>query len=346
MNVEQAGAVADGLDIERPDELVAWLRSRGLLDPDEQPIATVLRGGVSSRTVRLSSDRRDWVLKQPLTKLRVPSDWFSDPARAHREASALRWMPTLAPGASPMLVFEDLDEHIVSMAAVPQPHENWKEMLLAGNVQHAHVKRFAEILVTLHVNSGERLDELDAEFGDNRFFRSLRLEPYFEYTARQLPSAAPFLNELCREADSIKATLVHGDFSPKNVLVRSDGQLVLVDYEVAHLGDPAFDLGFSFAHLLAKARHLPDSRASLLDAVRRYWAQYESGSRGASWRAGLDERAVRQTIGCLLARVAGRSQLEYLSAAEKARQRELAMGLVDDLPGTVPALVDAWAAVA
>ena len=337
--------MTEGLDIERPADLIAWLRSRGLIDPDEEPVVAVLPGGVSSRTVHLSSDRRDWVLKQPLEKLRVPVEWFSDPSRAHREASALRWMSSLAPvGATPNLVFEDRDDHIVAMTAVPAPHENWKAMLLAGNVQSVHVERFAEILAAIHVHSGERLTELVAEFGDNHFFRTLRLEPYFQYTARQLPSAGPFLDALCSETEAIKATLVHGDFSPKNVLVRPDGRLVLVDHEVAHIGDPAFDLGFSFAHLLAKAHHLPDSRASLLEAVRRYWAVYELGSRRASWRAGLEERAVRQTIGCLLARVAGRSQLEYLSLSEKARQRDSALGLLGDPPATVLALVGAWEA--
>ena len=195
--------MAPWLDIERPDDLVAWLRARRLIEPDENPIVSVLAGGVSSRTVRVSSDRRDWVLKQPLAKLRVPTDWFGDPSRAHREASALRWMPVLAPGATPILVFEDRAEHIVSMTAVPEPHENWKDMLLGGNVQHAHVERFAEILASIHLRSGERLDELEPEFGDKRHFRSLRLEPYYRYTARQLPAAAAFLDQLCLEADSI-----------------------------------------------------------------------------------------------------------------------------------------------
>jgi hypothetical protein len=123
--------------------------------------------------------------------------------------------------------------------------------------------------------------------------------------------------------------------------VRADRQLILVDHEVSHLGDPAFEV-FSFAHLLAKAHHLPQSRERLFEAVRLYWSVYDRRSRLASWRAGLEERAVRQTVGCLIARAAGRSQLEYLSADEKVRQRELALDLIDEQPTTIPALVDAW----
>jgi len=40
--------------------------------------------------------------------------------------------------------------------------------------------------------------------------------------------------------------LVLADFSPKNILITDQG-IHLVDFETAHYGDPAFDLGFSSA---------------------------------------------------------------------------------------------------
>ena len=179
-------------------------------------------------------------------------------------------------------------------------------------------------------------------FGDQVFFRTLRLEPYFGYTAQRVPKAAHFLEGLCRDLEPIAVTLVHGDYSPKNVLVRQDGELTVVDFEVAHLGDPAFDVAFSLAHVLSKARHLPLVRSSLLDAARRYWATYDSGSRGAPWWAGVEHRAARLTIGCLLARVEGRSQLEYLATSEKAAQKAAVLTLLEDVPTTVPALIGVW----
>jgi 5-methylthioribose kinase len=333
---------ADSLDIEQTDELVAWLRANGRLDPDETPEVTVLAGGVSSRAVLLRSDRREWVLKQALAKLRVPVDWFSDPLRVHREASALRWLRDLAPpGSSPEFVFEDAAEHVVCMTAVPFPHENWKAMLLAGDVRAEHVDAFAEILATIHVRSGRRLGELVAEFGDRSFFETLRLEAYYGYAAECVAPAAAFLHELQRDTRDVQATLVHGDFSPKNVLIHA-GRLVLVDHEVAHLGDPGFDLGFSTTHLLSKAHHVRDARAAFLDAARRYWAAYDARTAGEPWRDGLEPRAVRHTLGCMLARVAGRSQLEYLSPEEKERQQKLVVALLADPPAEMGQLVDAW----
>jgi aminoglycoside phosphotransferase (APT) family kinase protein len=333
---------AGGLDIERADDLVAWLRATGRLPAGEQPEVTVLGGGVSSRAVLVRSDRRAWVLKQALAKLRVPVDWFSDPLRVHREASALRWLAELAPaGSTPQLVFEDSGEHVVCMTAVPRPHENWKTMLLAGDVRKEHVERFATILATIHVRSGARLEELEVEFGDRGFFETLRLEPYYGYAAETAPAAAPFLHALQEETRAVRATLVHGDYSPKNVLVHA-GRLGLVDHEVSHLGDPAFDVGFSSAHLLSKAHHLPGCRGSFLEAARAHWRTYASATAAEPWREGLEPRSARQTVGCLLARVAGRSQLEYLSAAEKERQLRLALELAAAPPNGMAELVDRW----
>ena len=134
-------------------------------------------------------------------------------------------------------------------------------------------------------------------------------------------------------------TLVHGDYSPKNVLVR-DGRLVLLDHEVIHFGDPTFDLGFSLAHFLSKARHLPAHRADFRAAAARYWTVYRDTLEAAPWADGLEARAVRQTLGCMLARVAGRSPLEYLDADERRRQRKAVLGLLSDPPATVAALAE------
>jgi 5-methylthioribose kinase len=107
------------LDIEDPASLTSYLQRGGWVAAAEQPRARVLRGGVSNKTVLVEREGGAWVLKQALAKLRVPVDWFSDPMRIHREASALRWFEELAPGSAPRLVFEDREEHVLCMEAVP-----------------------------------------------------------------------------------------------------------------------------------------------------------------------------------------------------------------------------------
>lgn len=330
----------DELDIERSDELLAYLRAAGRIGESETPRIEVLQGGVSNRTVLVErAGGEAWVLKQALAKLRVQVDWFSSPTRITREALGLRELAELAPaGAITPLVFLDEAHHVLAMAAVPQPHENWKRLLLAGQLDLDHVAQFARLLGTIHREAGGRSD-LAEQFGDRSFFESLRLEPYYGFAAEQVPEAAAFLHEVIAANRANIITLVHGDYSPKNVLVH-EGRLVLLDHEVIHYGDPAFDLGFAFTHLLSKAHHLPEHRAAFARAAHHFWEVYGLTVGTAPWVGDLEPRAIRNTLGILLARVAGRSPLEYLDEAERARQREVVLRLMADVPETVPELID------
>lgn len=327
------------LNIEDPRQLALYLRRAGRIGLDEEIEATALPGGVSNRTVLVRRAHGPaWVLKQALPKLRVAVDWFSPPERIHREALGLRWLSVLAPpGAVPALVFEDRVHHLIAMEAVPQPHENWKTRLLAGHLEPPLVQEFARLLAAIHRHAWERRDRLAAVFEDRSFFASLRLEPYYGYAATQVPAAADFLHGLIAQTRARQQTLVHGDFSPKNLLVHA-GRLVLLDHEVIHWGDPAFDLGFALTHLLSKAHHLRHQRDAFAAAARTFWEEYRAAVGDAPWTGDLESHAVRQTLGCLLARVAGRSPLEYLTEPERAAQRAAVLALIATPPDTVTEL--------
>ncbi len=317
------------LDIERPNALRDYLRATGRIARDETIEATPLAGGVSNRTVlavRPATGER-WVVKQALAKLRVRVDWFSDPARVHREAEGLRWLERLVPDNVPRFVFEDFEHHLLAMSAVPNPHDNWKTLLLAGRVEAVHVEQFARLLATIHRDAAEQRKAVAQAFGDRSFFESLRLEPYYAYTAEQCPDARGFLHDLINDTRGRRLTLVHGDYSPKNVLVHT-GRLVLLDYEVIHFGDPAFDVGFAMTHLLSKARHLHDCRDAFTRAASGFWQVYCEGLGDGEFTNDIEPMAVRHTLSCMLARVAGRSQLEYLDDQERAQQRDVVVGLM------------------
>ncbi len=333
------------LDIEHSQDLLDYLRRTGRVEPAEVPTMTVLKGGVSNRTVLVErANGEAWVLKQALAKLRVQVDWFSPPERVHREADGLRWLEQLAPpGTITPLVFEDFDHHLIAMQAVPQPHRNWKSMLLQGDLQTDHVEQFATLLGTIHRTANERLEELRPVFSDRGDFESLRLEPYYGYTASQIPEATAFLTALIEETRSHASTIVHGDYSPKNVLVH-DGRLILLDHEVIHIGDPGFDLGFSMTHLLSKSHHVRRARAAFASATAAYWDKYWNIVKSGDWAADLEHRAVRHTLGCLLARVRGRSPLEYLDNAERDRQAGVVIELMVDPPPTVAELAERFTA--
>lgn len=347
----QPQASDNALDIEDRAALERYLVDRGQCAAGTLIEHEVLAGGVSSRTVRAAfADGRQWVLKQALAKLRVAADWFSDPRRVHREALGMQVLAELAPrGAIPRLIFDDEQYHVLAMEAVPRPHDNWKSLLLAGRIELDHVIQFAELLGTIHRESSRRRAELAPRFADRTFFESLRVEPYYEYSAQREPAAAAFYARLIADTRATHAALVHGDYSPKNVLVHG-GRLVLLDHEVIHWGDPAFDVGFALTHLLSKAHHLLPQRARLQSVTHAWWERYwavasatASGHNQATEALAVSgERCTRHALGCLLARIVGRSPLEYLSHEERTRQRGALLRLIEQPPTDVPELIEGF----
>lgn len=328
------------LDIENFDALRQYLTERGHIQVGQRVAFTKLLGGVSNRTVKVSyANGRSWILKQALAKLRVNVDWFSRPERSGVEAAGLRWLNSWAPaGSTPLFVFEDGINHVMAMEAIPEEHENWKSVLLKGQIVSDHFKQFGVLLGTIHRRSSESKEEVSEKFANTTYFESLRLEPYYLYPAQTFATAASFLNTLAQEALLHKLSLVHGDFSPKNTLIYR-GKLILLDYEVVHFGEPAFDAGFALAHFLSKAHHLPEARARLAAAASLFFRIYRNELATLEWADALEPRVVQHLLGCLLARVAGKSPLEYLANDELARQRDIVLWLIDKLPNTIDDLI-------
>jgi tRNA A-37 threonylcarbamoyl transferase component Bud32 len=328
------------IDIEDFDSLRQYLIGRGHIKPDETISLKRLLGGVSNRTVRVGwSDGRGWVLKQALAKLRVDVDWFSDPERIGVEAKATRWLNVLAPkDTTPLFVFEDMPNHLMAMEAIPEESESWKSVLLSGRIVSNHFEQFGRLLGTIHRRSSEADSEISTVFGDTTYFKSLRLEPYYLYAAEKSPAAAGFLNALVEETMHHRNCLVHGDFSPKNTLIYRS-KLILLDYEVVHFGDPGFDVGFALTHFLSKANHLRSEGSRIGAAAALFWSVYRGEIDSLEWVSPLEPRAVRHTLACLLARVIGKSPLEYLTPQEAARQQEVVLQLIANPPSGVNDLI-------
>ena len=328
------------INIEESADLLAYLRECRLIDDDEEPAFQALTGGVSNRAILVErAGRESWVIKQALHKLRVEADWYSSPERIQREAAGLRRLAKIIPGHVPDLIFEDNENHILAMTAVPQPHANWKTLLLNGCIDIEFARSFGSLLARIH-NAIEHDSALAEEFAERRFFEELRLEPYYGYAATHAPQAATFLHQLIDDTRARRFALVHGDYSPKNVLIHR-GSLIILDYEVIHFGDPAFDVGFSLTHFLSKAHHLPAHRKAILGLARRYWQTYQSHL-SANLRESVRQYAAKHTLACMLARVAGRSPLEYLDASERERQKGIVLALIEQDIADVPELIDAF----
>lgn len=321
------------IDIEDRTALVTYLETWDVVAPGEVRAATPLRGGVSNKVMLVTVDGApDLVVKQGIARLRVEADWFADPDRVHQEAVALRWLTTVMPDVVPQLRFEDRDNHVLVMTAVDRPHRNWKDQLLDGEVDQGMVTAFAVTLARLH-SAGLRRNVPD-EFHHLENFRALRERPYYRHTADCVPASRAFLLALLRDMGRVTPTVVHGDYSPKNVLNRH-GRLVLLDHEVMHIGDPGFDLGFALTHLLSKAHHLATHRVAFLDACQTFWATYRDVADPRLTSSDRERQTVGHLSACLLARIDGKSPLEYLDASERDTQRNAALALMSSTPATV-----------
>lgn len=329
------------MNIENSQELAAYLRETGKVSVDEEIELKVLDGGVSNRTVLVKrATGEQWVLKQALVRLRVASVWDCSTERLHQEARALRELPFLLPeGSVPAFIFEDTDVGVLAMSAVGSPHFNWKSILLHEGVEEKHVSCFARNLAFLHERSRLKAKKYSRLFADRSFFEVLRLDAYYRHTAAAIPEASAFMHRLIKETFLCREALVHGDYSPKNVIIYQN-ELVLLDFEVVHWGDPAFDVGFALTHLLAKANHLPDWRDEFGAAAMQFWTRYAEICENRS--TDREARVTRHTLACLLARVAGKSPLEYLDEEEKTVQKRAVLTMLREPPADVPGLIDSF----
>ncbi len=326
------------IDIEKHDELHRYLVEKQLIHAREEVKYENLTGGVSNRCVLVTRDAGNLVVKQALEKLRVKETWKCAPERIHKEALGLRHLKQLTPHQNtPAFVDEDFQQHMLVMKAVLFPHHNLKTLLLEGKISSSHASQLGALLGSIHANSLEK-EEYKTAFSETHFFEALRLNPYYAFTASQLPEVAGFLSKLTETTKQVKISVVHGDFSPKNILVH-DGQLILLDHEVIHYGDPAFDIGFSLTHLLSKGVHLKTHREDMLKFSLTYWKAYCTETQPLLQLPEFENRAVQHTLACLLARVKGKSPLEYLDKHEQVQQLSIVLNLLNNRPASVENLI-------
>ncbi len=293
-----------------------------------QPIGTPvsLGGGVSNTVLLLETAVGRVVLKQALAKLRVAQDWFSDPARTLREARGLSVASAFLPsGQIPRILFLDEPNLIYAMEAAPPDSMDWKQLLFAGIVNQATADEVGKILGSL-IAASWRDASLELEFGDQTVFDQLRLHPYYRATASRHPDLASFFERLIYQSGERKLSLVHGDWSPKNLLV-CGVNVMAIDFEVIHFGDASFDAGFLLNHLILKSFHRPELTAALESAALGFYQQVEKQLPES--RDEFQAFTMRHWAALMLARVDGKSPAEYITLEEtRQRIRQLARQMI------------------
>lgn len=315
-----------------------YLREKGRIDGEQDVEYELLGGGISNTVLKVTLAGDCFVVKQSLPKLKVAQEWFFDRRRIFVERDCMAALGQLLPaGSVPMVRFSDERNFVLGMTCAPMGGENWKEALLRGKADPQTADWTARLLARIHCESYANPALLES-FRDQSLFVQGRIDPYHRTAAGFHPELEPIISAEVNRMLDTRQVLVHGDYSPKNIVVYADGVLLL-DFEVAHYGDPAFDVAFCLTHLVLKAAHFPADQARYMACALRFWDTYQK-SVGDSFGPSLNSSVVAE-LGCLLlARIDGKSKIEYI---QDEPTRDLVRGLARSLLLTPP--VDPVAAI-
>jgi aminoglycoside phosphotransferase (APT) family kinase protein len=320
----------------------SFVERTGLVDEPHRVRFTPLGGGVSSDIWRVDEDGRSFCVKQALARLKVAADWRVPVERNAYEARWLRAVAQAVPGAAPRVIGEDADAGLFAMEYLaPERFRLWKTDLLAGHVDLAAAAAVGATLGQIHA-AFARQPDAPSLFATDANFHAIRLEPYLLATAEAHPDRRAQLEKLAARTAATKTTVVHGDVSPKNILIGPEGP-VFLDAECAWFGDAAFDLAFCLNHLLLKCLAAPKAAQRFLRAfdvlARSYLAAVNWEDAGA-----LEVRAATLLPGLFLARVDGKSPVEYITTeADKDKVRRVARHLLAHPPARLATVAEAWA---
>lgn len=323
-------------DLLTVETVTPYLRARGLLD-DTPVTVRELGGGVSNVVIAVNGPS-PMVVKQSLPQLRVASPWSAPQDRTVTEAEALALCSDLTPGRVPRLLDVDPDRYVICVEHAPTGWEDWKASLMSGAMRAGTAKILGHTLATWHSVTAAG-NGITPRMSDPRAFELLRIDPYFHNVALREPGVATDMAAVVDELHARRRCLVHGDFSPKNVLIGpATEDLLVIDFEVAHVGDPAFDVAFLLSHLVLKSIHLPALANRLDHAAHEFVKEYDAKVRD-DLRPEMTN-VLRYIGALLLARVQGKSPAEYLDNSERKHAWSLGMSLlrntataVDSIPG-------------
>lgn len=292
----------------------AYVRSRGLLEGHSPVSAEVLSGGVSSVVLRVSQRKRHLIVKQARAQLQVREPWFASQDRSEVEGDALSLIADITPHRAPRVIDRDSSMHVLVLECAPTSWRDWRALIFDGVVDTSLGQKLGCLLACWQENTTDA-ELLPTSFSNYEHWNALRIDPFYRTVAARQTSIKAEVEALVAHMEQRRLCLVHGDFSPKNVLVGGDGFWV-VDFEVAHFGDPVFDVAFLVCHLLLKSVHVHSRRAELTSCLIQFLKSYTDTA--TSDPLGLEPNYLFMHVGCLLlARVIGKSPAGYLSPAER-----------------------------
>ena len=308
----------EGASLLNEETVIPYLFKRGVIKRDSQ--VESFSGGISSVVLGIRNEDQDIVLKQALPELKTIINWPADQRRTLTEARAIKLLGVLTPKSVPKLIDVDLKEMTLCMERAPRDYLVWKDELLKGNIEPTVGSQLGEILAIWH-NFGAETKGIPDQFQESDVFEQLRVWPFYRVTEERNPQFKVKISQLIAEITELKLTLVHGDFSPKNILVTNGRTPIVLDFEVMNFGNPVFDLAFLLAHLLCKQRRTDEVakkdqlRRTALDFMTAYSQRY---------RGQIATSLPHHVALIALARVDGVSLVNYLNDSKQSEVRLVA----------------------
>ena len=324
------------------DDVLTFLREAGLLGEGQEPSVAALEGGVSSDIWRVDTTPAPVCVKRALPKLKVVADWRAPIERNAYEVAWIELAREIEPASAPRVVAHDPGRGMFAMEYLDSAeYALWKNELRDGRPDSEFAARVGTSLGRIHDGTAGR-PEIADRFQTDEIFYDIRLEPYLEATAMAHPDRAEQLRALIDVTADTRRALVHGDVSPKNILVAPHGAPVFLDAECAWYGDPAFDLAFCLNHLLLKCLWAPAARPGFFASFEALSGAYLAE---VSWedRAALESRTARLLPGLFLGRVDGKSPVEYITdEADRDAVRRVARRLLVEPVARLADVAGAW----
>ena len=143
-------AAQDDAELGLP-ELEALLRAAGLIPPGATVYFTALTGGVASDIWKVEAGGVPFVVKRALPKLRVAAEWRAPVSRNQSEAAWLKVAKTIVPDAVPDIVCHDAQAGLFAMTFFPpENYPVWKAQLRDGHVDLAFAAQVGRAIAQIH----------------------------------------------------------------------------------------------------------------------------------------------------------------------------------------------------
>ena len=292
--------------------VIDYLINHQVIDASDEVFVEQLTGGVSNTVLAVKTPKLDLVLKQALPVLKVTQHWEADPRRAIVEARALEVYHSITPKCVPKLAFLDAEAFVLIMQRVPRNSTVWRTDLLSGKFEPNVAAILGNTLADWHLYGESEYENLQ-QFRQDELFEQLRVDPFYRFVAKRNSEIQNTIHSLIDELEQQRTTLVHGDFSPKNIMVSSPDSVYVLDFEVTNLGNPVFDLAFLLGHLVCKFFRAPKEQETAIAALAALFISSYTAKRE------LPESLAHHTALISLARVEGKSPVDYLDSAQQRK---------------------------